>query len=81
MCYNLAQEQDRSLRQDCNRNEWILSNITKYIVVTMYLGRGKYAMPGHNCNTNLCIICNITINTLISVTLDGQGIMPVHAWA
>ena len=35
-------------------------------------------MPGHDRNKNWCIICNLTNNTLISVTLDAQGIMPGH---
>ena len=33
-------------------------------------------MPEHDRNKNKCIICNVTNNTLISVTLDAQGIMP-----
>ena len=33
-------------------------------------------MPGHERNKNLCIICNVTDYTLISVTLDAQGNMP-----
>ena len=35
-------------------------------------------MPGHDRNKNQCIICNITNNTLISVTLDAQGNMPLQ---
>ena len=35
-------------------------------------------MPGHDRNQIQLIICNVTKNTLISVTLDAQGIMPGH---
>ena len=35
-------------------------------------------MPGHDRNQIQLIFCNVTKNTLISVTLDAQGIMPGH---
>ena len=43
------------------------------------LACGIYLMYGHDRNKNLCTICNVTNNTLISVTLDAQDIMPGHA--
>ena len=33
-------------------------------------------MPGQDGNTSSSIICNVTKNTIICVTLDAQGIMP-----
>ena len=60
--------------QDCNKNYYIICNITKSALICVTLD-AKGIMPGHARNKNQCVFCNVIMG---QVTLSPTGSHLLH---